>query len=131
MNAYRIWAMMRISEDGTPFALGESQYVPVRDYGNRLEEPLVVANMIAQHGNSTPTYRAVDYDALRRCLHNLAGAAWFAGATVHMPRIGCGLGGGDWETVSAIIEDEINRIPVYVYDLPGLTTPPRSGTVAV
>lgn len=38
--------------------------------------------------------------------------------TIHMPRIGCGLAGGDWNIVEQIIKDEfINKgIEVYVYD---------------
>lgn len=38
--------------------------------------------------------------------------------TIHMPRIGCGLAGGDWNIVEQIIKDEfINKgIEAYVYD---------------
>jgi hypothetical protein len=37
-----------------------------------------------------------------------------------MPRIGCGLAGGDWDTVSGIISDELcdRNLPVTIYDLP-------------
>jgi hypothetical protein len=34
-----------------------------------------------------------------------------------MPRIGCGLAGGDWSTVEKIINDSLPDIDVYVYDL--------------
>ncbi len=33
-----------------------------------------------------------------------------------MPRIGCGLAGGQWSVVSAIIADELAGIPITVYD---------------
>jgi len=38
-----------------------------------------------------------------------------------MPRIGAGLAGGDWDTIEAIITEELcaHDIPVTVYDLPG------------
>lgn len=38
--------------------------------------------------------------------------------TIHMPRIGCGLAGGDWNIVEQIIKDEFisKDIEVYVYD---------------
>lgn len=52
----------------------------------------------------------------------LARVARFAGqhaATIHMPRIGTGLAGGDWEEVSQVIREELiaKGIPVTVYDL--------------
>ncbi len=39
--------------------------------------------------------------------------------TVHMPRIGCGLAGGDWNKVEKIINETLidKGIEVYVYDL--------------
>lgn len=40
--------------------------------------------------------------------------------SIHMPRIGCGLAGGDWETIENIIQRtfvDIADVDVYVYDL--------------
>ena len=39
-------------------------------------------------------------------------------ASVHMPRIGCGLAGGKWEAIEPIITDELTSqgIEVSVYD---------------
>ena len=39
-------------------------------------------------------------------------------ASVHMPRIGCGLAGGKWEEIEPIITDELTSqgIEVSVYD---------------
>jgi hypothetical protein len=39
-----------------------------------------------------------------------------SGATIHMPRIGCGLAGGRWDEVELII-NEVCTVDVYVYDL--------------
>lgn len=41
-------------------------------------------------------------------------------ASVHMPRIGCGLGGGNWEFVESLIVEYLcdRGVPVTVYDLP-------------
>lgn len=36
---------------------------------------------------------------------------------VAMPKIGCGLGGGDWKVVSDIIEAESETVDVFIYDL--------------
>jgi hypothetical protein len=40
-------------------------------------------------------------------------------ATVHMPRIGCGLAGGKWEEVGQIVEQELvdRGVATTVYDL--------------
>lgn len=68
--------------------LGKIQVVNV-------EKDIWVANMIAQHNirtiKDTPPIR---YDALEICLYELAIKAKELDASVHMPRIGCGLAGG-------------------------------------
>jgi len=107
---YRAW-----HEAGGPagFRLGATQLVTV-------EPALLVANMVAQHGvratNGVPPIR---YDALRECLIALAESATARAASVHMPRIGCGLAGGTWPEVEAIIEATLvaAAVPVGVYDL--------------
>lgn len=40
-------------------------------------------------------------------------------ASIHMPRIGCGLAGGKWEVIEQIIKEELidKEIAVTVYDL--------------
>lgn len=79
-----------------------------------------VANMIAQHGlRATEAGPPIRYDALRECLEKVAAEAEAAQASVHMPRIGCGLAGGTWEEVEPIIAQTLGAkdVPVYVYDL--------------
>jgi hypothetical protein len=83
----------------------------------RVENDIVVANMIAQHGirsaeNDTP----INYNAVRTCLNIVNDMAYRTGATIHMPKIGSGLGGGDWNVIEKIIE-EIVTVPVTVYVL--------------
>lgn len=98
-----------------PFALGEVQFVPVAP-------GLVVANLIGQHGIATRQQRIVPvrYDALRTGLQRVAEFALENHASVHMPRIGCGLAGGTWDEVEPMIEDELcaRGVEVHVYDLP-------------
>ena len=102
------------------FRLGVVQCVSV-GFSNSLGDSVWVANMIAQHGcgwvNNVPPIR---YDALETCLNNLVyNLRDNKEASVHMPRIGCGLAGGTWDKVEAIINKTLvaNNIPVYVYDL--------------
>lgn len=68
-----------------------------------------VANMIAQEGvqrvGKTPPIR---YDALESCLKNVYCRCSIDGSlhgfTVHMPRIGCDLAGGEWSVIKDIIK---------------------------
>jgi O-acetyl-ADP-ribose deacetylase (regulator of RNase III) len=107
---YRRWARTNAP---LPFALGEVQFVKVRS-------GLCVANIIGQHGiRSNANPRPIRYDALQ---HGLARVCQLAleHATVHMPRLGAGLAGGDWATIAGIINQELCAygVSVTVYDLP-------------
>jgi O-acetyl-ADP-ribose deacetylase (regulator of RNase III) len=90
--------------------LGNVMMVPV-------ENDIIVANMIAQHGigleNGIPPVR---YGALKTCLEKVDALAQEIGADIHMPRIGCGLAGGKWETVVKMIRQAVH-VDVTVYDL--------------
>lgn len=62
----------------------------------------------------------VRYEAIREGLQAVAVFAREHRASVHMPRIGAGLAGGSWETISVIVEEELagQGVEVTVYDLP-------------
>ncbi len=96
-----------------PFALGEVAFVEV-ETGS-----LWVANMLAQVGNypkkGVPPIR---YESVRACLARVRAFALTHGASVHMPRIGCGLAGGTWDKIGAIVEEELSKhsVQVVVYD---------------
>jgi O-acetyl-ADP-ribose deacetylase (regulator of RNase III) len=85
----------------------------------QVEPGIWVANMIAQSGlraqRGVPPIR---YDALKQCLGILAVEAQKLQATIHMPRIGCGLAGGKWESVEPLIQEALPTAEVFVYDLP-------------
>ncbi len=105
---YRRWHRERATND---FGLGALRVVQVRP-------DVWVANMIGQHGirrgSAGPPIR---YDAVERCLATLAEEALRLRASVHMPRIGCGLAGGTWERIGPLVEELSARdIPVTVYD---------------
>lgn len=84
-----------------------------------VDHNLAIANMIAQHntGLDTSGNPPIRYDALKSALTSLNRFAILNSATIHMPRIGAGLAGGDWKIIETIIEDTITT-EVYVYDLP-------------
>ncbi len=99
------------------YVLGEVQMVKV-------EEDTFVMNMIAQKGiRSKNNPVPVQYRALEICLSKIF-TRLPPGASVHMPRIGCGLAGGKWAMVETIIENTAKLSPeikVYVYDFDGQT----------
>lgn len=109
-KAYREWHRDRAKND---FALGSIQIVQVEPY-------IYIANMIGQRGTKTgrSTGVPVRYEAIESCLEKLAEESKSLNASVHMPRIGCGLAGGKWDRVEPLIEKTLleNGIDVYVYD---------------
>ncbi len=84
----------------------------------QVEENIWVANMIAQRDiRSQDGIPPIRYDALQTCLNTLATHAQNLQATVHLPRIGCGLAGGQWELVEPLISEALVNRQVFVYDL--------------
>ena len=95
--------------------LGDVQFVSVTD-------SITVANLIGQHGVRSPCAKTpppIRYPAIREGLKKVVSFACKQGASVAMPRIGCGLAGGNWEAIEPIIEETLGTggIPVSVYDL--------------
>ena len=70
---------------------------------------------IRGRGKSPP----IRYDALEEALQKVTYKAHMLAATVHMPRIGCGLAGGKWDMVEQIIRNTLLEANIYVvvYDL--------------
>ena len=112
---FQDWKSMRVSNsDEEQFALGAVQFV-------RVAETTWVANMIGQNGvqrQGAPP--PVDYSAIRKALTRVAAVAKDCKASVHMPRIGTGLAGGDWALIEPIINETLvaEKVPVRVYVMP-------------
>ncbi|MFJ8741930.1 macro domain-containing protein [Embleya sp. NPDC127516] len=106
---YRHWHRERAGND---FGLGAVRLV-------RVDTHLWVANMIGQHGMRTGSKGPpVRYDAIDRALAEVGRRALELGASVHMPRIGCGLAGGNWGRVEPLVLERLSAcgVPVTVYD---------------
>ena len=88
----------------------------------QVDEQTTVVHMLAQKGLvSRANPRPLQYRALGLCLQKLrCFAAGLRDASVHMPRIGCGLAGGSWEHVEVFVRTELveHGLDVWVYDLP-------------
>ena len=105
---YRAWFASKNN-----FELGAVQFIQV-------EDNLWVANLIGQHkirkdNNGNPPIR---YDAIEAGLQKVQLKADELKASVHMPRIGCGLAGGKWEKIEPLLNKTliINNIKTTVYD---------------
>lgn len=108
-EAFRRWHK---EGDDVPFELGQVQFVQV-------EPDLYVANLIGQRGiRRSGGQSPVRYDAIRTGLQRVAEFAAEHQASVHMPRIGCGLAGGKWEEIEPLLCDTLTSaaIPITVYD---------------
>ncbi|RXE57538.1 macro domain-containing protein [Acetivibrio mesophilus] len=104
---YRKW-----HREKSNFLLGEVQFV-------RVEQYITIANMIGQRGIKTGSKGVpIRYDAVEKCLEKVCSKAKELGASIHMPRIGCGLAGGKWEKIEPLIIKNLiaNDIEVFVYD---------------
>lgn len=110
--AYRRWHRERARND---FGLGAIQLVRVTGY-------VWVANMIGQRGIRTGSKGVpVRYEAIDAALGPVADRALELGASVHMPRIGCGLAGGRWDRVEPLVTARLveRGVAVTVYDHDG------------
>ncbi|MEV6636139.1 Appr-1-p processing protein [Actinoplanes sp. NPDC051470] len=108
-RAFRRWHHDRSRND---FGLGATQVIQV-------QPDVWVANMVGQHGlKAGSAGPPVRYDAIEKCLHTVAAEAARLGASVHLPRVGCGLSGGRWDRVEPLIVAALCQrdIPVTVYD---------------
>ncbi len=120
-KSYRAWHRDRASND---FGLGAAQFVQVEPY-------VWVANLVGQRGilprarirsrGGTPIGgqgAPVRYEAIDAALERLGEKAVELDASVHMPRIGCGLAGGEWSRIEPLVHERLVRrgIEVTVYD---------------
>ena len=105
---YRNWFKSK-----NDFELGKVQFAQV-------EEDLWVANLIGQHKINKDEFgeAPIRYNAIEEGLKLVADYAKTNKASVHMPRIGCGLAGGKWEMIEPIILKTLSEkeIEVVVYD---------------
>jgi len=82
---------------------------------------LMIANMTAQHSyKSDKNPRPLNYLWLAKCMDKVATEAVNLGASIHCPKFGSDLAGGDWDFIMLMIQDiwlarGIN-VTVYEYD---------------
>lgn len=110
-QAFYQWFAERQNND---YGLGAVQFVPI-------EPDVWVANMIGQHKikvKGDNGVAPVRYEAIEQALATVGEKAVELGASVHMPRIGCGLAGGEWGRIEPLIIRQLSErgVQVIVYD---------------
>lgn len=107
-----VWTSYRkLFENDQMPALGFCQEVLV-------EEGLTVANIIGQRGvgydsEGDPPVR---YMALLAGLKSVGITARGKGLSIHLPRLGAGLAGGDWDIISKMIDQVCGDVTVYDFE---------------
>lgn len=104
----------------TTYVLGRYEFVKV-------EDNITICNLIGQESttgrNNNAALPPIRYVAIEHALNDIASLAILSKNknpfSVHMPRIGSGLAGGNWKIIETIIEETLCKagIPVTVYDL--------------
>jgi O-acetyl-ADP-ribose deacetylase (regulator of RNase III) len=100
-NAY----ISQYNDEG--LALGSVQYVSTHDR--------IIINAMTQ--NNYGHGRQVSYDAIEQCMITINKDFSGIDDAISMPKIGAGLGGGNWNIIEKIITETITDIDVHVYEL--------------
>lgn len=110
-NVYYYYKKMCNTHRNSVEMLGTNQYVYVES--TVTHKQIAIVNMFAQYRYGY-VGRHIDYEALKMCLREINKSC--AGKRIAIPYfIGCGLGGGDWNIVHKIIEDELVDCDVILY----------------
>lgn len=104
-DAYKFYAE-QYDEHG--LKLGDVQFVPANGK--------VIVNAVTQDNFGRDGKRYVSYDAVAAAMKTANRVLKLSGYTqLAMPKIGAGLGGGDWDTIARIIEQEMVDVEPVVY----------------
>jgi len=114
--AFQIYAAIHSSQ-----GLELGQLMMVRVSFSEIETQSIrqvwIANLMTQDQYGYDGKQYCDYDAIRVSLRKLK--EWCIEndkVSIAMPKIGSGLGGGDWGIISAIIEEELSDLKVMIYE---------------
>jgi O-acetyl-ADP-ribose deacetylase (regulator of RNase III) len=107
-NVYKLYEL-----EHKTFGLKLGTIIPVETPDGK-----IIVNCITQDNFGRSGERFVDYDAIKNCFDQLNDKvdAWEV-TEIAMPRIGAGLGGGDWPTIEDIIVKSAKNFIQVVYDI--------------
>ena len=106
-NVYEVYSLKH-----KVFGLELGDIIPVGTLDGK-----IIVNAVTQDGFGRDGSRYVDYDAIETCFRKINDRVdvWEV-AEVAMPRIGAGLGGGDWSIIEKIIVSTATNYRPVVYD---------------
>jgi len=132
-NNHGVWgkgfvlAVDKISKEPREYYLKQSKYSKNFKLGQVqwtfINPHFAVVNMVAQMGlRSAQRPKPLDERALYHCLRKVdAGCSALKCSdediTIHMPKIGSGLGGGDWNFIECVVDCALPSRRVFVYTL--------------
>ena len=119
MEVAKTWSFIQeefqdwVHQDRRNLSLGNVHHAEIDD-------DLSIVHMVAQKGYGPSGKPRIRYGALRDSLVQLREIAASQGAGVHMPRIGTGQAGGNWDLIRDLIDEHLVRrgVPVFIYLLP-------------
>jgi hypothetical protein len=92
-----------------------------------VNDDVTILNCITQQEYGKDGRRYVSYDAVDDCMKSIAKNMmmrnFFTGndsihnESIHMPKIGAGLGGGEWSIIEAIINHHLKDHQVIIYEI--------------
>jgi O-acetyl-ADP-ribose deacetylase (regulator of RNase III) len=98
--------------------LGSIITVPCRDHTNPDIARVIINAITQEFYGGDPSRRYVSYDAVSDAMKMVDRLYDVYGiTTIAMPKIGAGLGGGDWNVIASIIESELTNITPVVYTI--------------
>ena len=91
----------------------------------------VIASIVGQSGVGKSSVPRVQYRAIQAGLAEIASFASANAASVHLPRIGTGSAGGNWQTIQGMIEEQFieSGLPVSIYTPPPRRNAPEQATL--
>jgi O-acetyl-ADP-ribose deacetylase (regulator of RNase III) len=105
------WYADEVTDPGDIQKLGTFTYGTITINHSGGIHVLTVINAYTQYKYDAST-NPLDYEALTLCMRKINHI--YRGSTIGLPLIGCGLAGGDWNRVKAIIEKELNAMDVWI-----------------
>jgi hypothetical protein len=94
-------------------------------FATEVSDGLTIVQLVAQKGYGESDKLRLRYGALQMCLRSVRKMALHLSASVHMPPIGVGYGGGAWGLIRELIDQELCRhgVNVTVYKKEELGSP--------
>jgi|2_EtaG_2_1085320.scaffolds.fasta_scaffold32443_3 hypothetical protein len=113
-SGYLDWFKTGWKMGGSPFLLGENQWI-------RINDQVSIMNMVAQKacGHDSTGRPPVRYTALSRCMQQVGSLARSLDVEIHAPAFGSDLAGGDWNFIEELIKEcwcDLD-LPVTIYSL--------------